>query len=128
MDSGLTELGKRQARLAGRALTGYRINRCYCSDAGRVRQTVAQIKSLNPYLEPQTDIRLRELDYGAWEGMYQHEIEGAYPELFEVYIKDPAKFKSPNGESFRDLQQRFGSFLNELKPSDDENILLVSRP
>ncbi|HEY9594384.1 MAG TPA: histidine phosphatase family protein [Spirochaetia bacterium] len=126
-NSPLTDLGRRQARLAGQALAPYRIAHSFCSDTGRVAETVAAMREANPSLpEPRRDTRLRELHYGAWEGMLQTEIEAAYPDLYRTYVTSPATFRAPGGESFGDLQERFVGFFRETVPIDDGNVLVVT--
>jgi probable phosphoglycerate mutase len=126
-DSPLTERGRLQADLAGRALSAYEINQFYCSDAGRAWETVERLLKVNPRLPlPHRDARLRELNYGNWEGLLRKEIEDTYPELFKIYMHHPASFRAPNGEAFRDLQDRLLSFLSEMPRADNENCLIVT--
>ncbi len=126
-DSPLTVKGTLQADLTGKALSSYHIDRFYCSDAGRAVQTAGRILKINPdFPLPKADPRLRELNYGNWEGMLHDEIKHDNPELYSLYRNDPASFRAPNGESFENLQNRFISFLAELTLDENGTCLVVS--
>ena len=111
-DSPLTARGRLQADLTGKALLGCSISHFYCSDAGRALETAERIRKVNPSLPvARQDARLRELNYGNWEGMFLKEIEAAYPELYKAHKNEPASFQAPGGETFGDLKDRFLAFL-----------------
>lgn len=127
LNSPLTKKGLFQADRAGMALSSESIQRFYCSDTGRAVQTAERISKANPRLPlPQLDARLRELDYGDWEGMLNDEIMQSYPELYWAYRNEPESFRAPNGESFADMQARFSGFFAGMPFGDDETCLIVS--
>ena len=131
-DSPLTARGVRQAELAGKALAGqafagWRINAFFCSDSGRAVQTAERIAAANPgFPRPRLDPRLRELNYGDWEGLLHDEIVKDYPEPYRLYRSDPASFRAPHGESFADLRNRFLGFVADLPRDDGATCLIVS--
>jgi phosphoserine phosphatase len=126
-DSPLTERGRRQADLTGKALCAYHVSHFFCSDAGRALETVERILKESAGLPmPRRDPRLREINYGRWEGLVRKEIEDGYPELYRAYKRNPESFKAPDGESFQDLQDRFLSFLAEVPQIDNEDCLVVA--
>jgi broad specificity phosphatase PhoE len=62
----------------------------------------------------ETDVRLREMDYGAWEGMTYAQIaerDGAFRREWE---RDPDRLACPGGESGADVARRVQSFLEDL--------------
>jgi len=127
LNSPLTAKGLFQADRAGIALSNENIHRFYCSDTGRAVQSAERMLKANPSLPlPQPDARLRELDYGDWEGMLNDEIMRAYPELYWAYRNDPESFRAPNGESFADMQARFSGFFTSTSFGDEETCLIVS--
>jgi phosphoserine phosphatase len=126
-DSPLTARGRLQADLTGKALLGCSISHFYCSDAGRALETAERIRKVNPSLPvARQDARLRELNYGNWEGMFLKEIEAAYPELYKAHKNEPAFFQAPGGETFGDLKDRFLSFLVGVSRIDNANCLVVT--
>jgi phosphoserine phosphatase len=126
-DSPLTAKGTHQAERAGRAVAGLVIDSFHCSDSGRTVQTAAIIQELNHRFPPVVqDARLRELHFGDWEGLRHEEIVERFPELYAVYRDDPASFRAPNGESFREQQDRLLHFLAGLPLESDRTILVVS--
>src|SRR5438128_11329663 len=73
-DSPLTERGIAQSRELARALADEPIAAVYGSDLGRALNTAREVAELHT-LCVQTDIRLREIDTGAWTGKSRQEIE-----------------------------------------------------
>jgi alpha-ribazole phosphatase/probable phosphoglycerate mutase len=70
---------------------------------------------------------LREMYFGAWEGLSMSEIQEKYPGELERRKDDPRNYSAPgNGESVKTLSERIipclQGILNDLKESD---ILLV---
>jgi broad specificity phosphatase PhoE len=62
----------------------------------------------------EVDERLRELDYGQWEGLTYEEIETRDPALRAHWDHDPGSTHSPGGESGEDVAARALSFLVDL--------------
>jgi broad specificity phosphatase PhoE len=62
----------------------------------------------------EVDERLRELDYGRWEGLTAAEIEARDPELRARWEADPAATAAPGGETCNEVAARIEAFLGEL--------------
>ena len=60
------------------------------------------------------DIRLRERNYGDWQGQTWDEVYASDPEHFHELIEKPETYRPPNGESTYELQQRMASWLEQL--------------
>ena len=58
--------------------------------------------------------RLRELNFGDWEAMLFSDIEARWPGLIDEMYLRPHLVKVPNGESFKDLQDRAWAGLEEF--------------
>ena len=58
--------------------------------------------------------RLRELDYGAWEGMQRNEILTQYPQEYKKWSQNPYQTATPQGESGRQLLKRIIPELNSI--------------
>jgi len=115
IDLGLSDTGRAQAAALGRRLGGVAVERIVASPLRRARETAEIIRSGLPD-QPAVEIdpRLREMDYGEWEGLtYQqiHERDGAARTRWEA---DPAANACPGGESGDDVARRATAFLVDL--------------
>ncbi|MEK3733845.1 MULTISPECIES: histidine phosphatase family protein [Paenibacillus] len=105
----------------------------YCSDLSRCRQTLGYVLSAtgadqDPALIPAKlgetvpgvcyDVRLRELDFGQWEGKTYDDLKEN--PAYRSWIDDPSSVTPPGGESWEAFQQRIGQFLNNLYLELDE--------
>jgi broad specificity phosphatase PhoE len=107
----LSERGRRDARALGARLEAVSIDRVISSPLGRAKET-AQIVAAGRPME--TDVRLTELDYGAWEGLTIEEIERRFPGERETYEADPATHHVGGGESGAQVAARLSSFIGDL--------------
>jgi broad specificity phosphatase PhoE len=111
VDPPLMPAGREEAEaLAGR-LTGVRIDRIISSPMLRALETAQTIAAGRPI---EVDERLRECDYGRWEGLTSEEVDAHDPELRTRWEHDPAVTHSPGGESGDDVAARVLSFLVDL--------------
>lgn len=72
----------------------------------------------------QTDPMLRELDFGAWEGLTEGEIEDRFPGASARYAADRWGYAPPQGESFAACVQRARAWLSAQGPN--ANVLAVT--
>lgn len=107
-------------------LTG-EFHRVYCSDLRRCRETLA---ALMPQLEPQAvyDARLREMDFGAWEGCTYEQLKDNL--LYRSWIDNPEAATPPGGEAWVQFAARIDHFWAELQQEAEApaitRILLVT--
>jgi alpha-ribazole phosphatase len=80
----------------------------------RAVQTAQPLAQLHG-LEIALDDRLRELDFGDFEGRRYEEIEQDEPELFRAWMTSPTTVRFPNGESYADLRARATAALDEIR-------------
>jgi broad specificity phosphatase PhoE len=111
LDMSLTPDGRREAEALARRLTGIRVDRIVASPMARALETAQTIATGRPV---DVDERLRELDYGRWEGLTAAEIEARDPELRARWEHDPAATHSPGGECGDDVAARALSFLVDM--------------
>ncbi|MCG8698688.1 MAG: alpha-ribazole phosphatase [Bacteroidales bacterium] len=93
----------------------------FCSPLQRCRKLA---DALFPKVDKRIDERLKELNFGKWEGMTWSEIEQTEEanNWFEDYINRPC----PEGESFIDLIVRVQLFLDELAKKSLDNVLIIT--
>jgi len=111
LDVVLAPEGRAQAEALARRLTGVRIDRIISSPMLRALETAQIVATGRPV---EVDERLRELDYGRWEGLVSAEIDDRDPELRARWEHDPASTHAPGGESGEDVAVRVLSFLVDL--------------
>jgi broad specificity phosphatase PhoE len=82
------------------------------SDLRRARES-AEILAAHWRVELVVDSRLRELDFGEWEGRAWCELEREDTVRFDRWMRDWTKEPVPGGESFADLVTRVSRWLEE---------------
>lgn len=111
IDISINEAGRRQAEALARRLAPVRFDRVLTSPLFRARETAEIIA---PDARIEADPRLREMDYGAWEGLTYEQLEardGAFRREWELA---PDRLSCPGGESGNDVAERVRAFLVDL--------------
>ena len=132
-DFPLNETGIRQAEAARDALKelGISFDRVYSSPLSRAVRTAEIVTGADGDEASGTpeiilDDRLKEMDYGPYEGADLKNLPEALKEFFSDFNRNPA----PEGvEQLPDLVKRLGGFLEAIKPDimemkPGENVLL----
>jgi broad specificity phosphatase PhoE len=113
-DVPLSERGRAQAAAIAAALSSVPFSHAYASDLQRATETARTILA-GRELSLATDARLREFDFGAWEGMTWPEIIARWPE-FDRRLPTQARLYQPvEGERFDHVVARVRAFLDELR-------------
>jgi broad specificity phosphatase PhoE/hypoxanthine phosphoribosyltransferase len=113
-DSLLTERGISQAADVGKFLTSqYNIDRIYASPMKRAGVTAKEIQGKTGGILF-IDKRLREIDYGEWEGLTRQEVFQKWPELYNAWKENPVDNIPPGSENPNDVVARLSSFWDEL--------------
>lgn len=107
-DTGLAEVERTAARLAGRAIAGIATSRLL-----RARQTADAIARTSG-VEPTIDPGLLDLDMGRWQGLTPDEAAARDPGAFETYREDPRSASTPGGERLAVVEQRIRSAVEGL--------------
>jgi probable phosphoglycerate mutase len=81
----------------------------------RARETMEILRGqlALPPRDYRTDDRLREIDYGHWEGRLWRELPQVDPEGYAGRLADPWNWQPLGGESYRMLSQRVALWLAE---------------
>lgn len=129
-DFPLNETGEEQARQAGKMLRerGIGFSRVISSPLSRAVRTAEIVLDAagDGGLEIEQDDRLKEMDYGRFEGTDLRNL----PEELKTFFSDFAHNPAPEGmEQLPDLVKRLGGFLEAIKPAlmeltPGENVLL----
>lgn len=126
IDELLNETGQTQAASLIPRLKEMNFDAIYASDLTRVKQTAHF--ALNGESDSIAyDARLREMDFGKWEGLKWEEIREQYPEEFAIWTQD--REQNPHGgERVSDIAQRVSAFMDELREQyqDEEQILIFA--
>ncbi|MGC9140550.1 histidine phosphatase family protein [Athalassotoga sp.] len=121
IDVPLNEEGIEQSQKIAELLKGH-VSRIVSSDLLRAYQTARIIGDILE-VEIETDKRLREMNYGSWEGNFLDELMKT-PEG-RVWIENPSKWRIENSESVLDVQNRIIQAIKEYVQRYD-NLLFVS--
>ncbi|MGZ6328995.1 MAG: histidine phosphatase family protein [Candidatus Limnocylindrales bacterium] len=108
LDVPLSDEGRAQAAALGRRLAGVTFERVVASP---LRRAVETARLIVPVREPETDARLLEMDYGAWEGLTYEQVTARDGPARLLWEADPASLACPGGESGNDVAARVRSFL-----------------
>lgn len=127
--SDLNENGVRLAKVTAEGLKDVPFDLCITSPLIRARHTAEIIMEgrNKPIIE---EGRLKELNFGIWEGRCVAPDRMEVPiEQFRLFRMDPFRYQPPEGgESFRELIARTGSFFDDLIriPEYQDKTILIS--
>ncbi|WFU38917.1 histidine phosphatase family protein [Bradyrhizobium sp. CB82] len=87
------------------------------SPLGRARMTMelARGKLGLPIADYSLDDRLREIGYGAWEGLTLPESEAADPDVYARRLVDKWTVAPSDGETYADVQARMREWYDQLR-------------
>ncbi len=94
LQSVLTDKGKQQAKLAGKALANLEIHVAYASPLVRAQHT-AQIILAENFQAPtlNTTDGLLEIDLSEWESMLSQDVKEQFPDKYHLWQNEPEKFQ-----------------------------------
>lgn len=125
-DVPLSPGGQRQVVALVQALRAETIHACYTSDLCRARETARSLthpRGLPLRQEP----RLREMAFGAWEGLRPADVQQHDPHLLAAWYQDPLHVAPPGGETLRQVAHRVQAVLADIVMAhEDHTVLLVS--
>jgi len=124
-DAELTEVGLKQAHLAGEQLSKVKFDEIYSSDLKRAVQTAQIISSYQQELQVGIDKQIREIHMGVFHTSTEDQIRKDYPEFYNEFLKKESDFRYPNGESGEEVLKRTLIFLETIKTKNLDNICIV---
>jgi 2,3-bisphosphoglycerate-dependent phosphoglycerate mutase len=126
LDSGLSELGLRQAQAIAASFARKRLDRIYSSDLPRALRTaeaIAQAKEIAVV----PDARLRERHHGVFQGLTLAQAAERWPADFRLYRSRDIDHAIPDGESLHDRHARAIACLEEIgRASPGQRIAIVT--
>jgi len=128
VDVPLTEWGQQQARLTGQCLSQkYNFDFIFASPYQRSMQTARGIaESLSGPVTIRQEERIREIEFGALDGLTPEGVKEAYPAEYERRQREGKYwYRPPGGESRPDVALRVHSFLGTLTRECRKKSVLV---
>ena len=113
IDAELSPRGRADARKLARRLASVEIHRVVTSSLKRARET-AEILARSHGVAVEPEPRLKELDYGDWEGHPLEDINALFPGEYEKYDRDPAHHEVGGGESGTEVAARLWPVIDGL--------------
>ena len=125
-DVPLDDVGRQQARESAARLATLGPSRILSSDLMRAADTAAVLGELSG-VPVETDERLRELEFGAREGLTWDEAWEQMPEGMQAWI-DGDESKIPGSETHHQAGERFAGALRDHAEvlGDDETLVIVA--
>ena len=115
-DVPLSDAGREQARRVADRLRGETITTAYSSDLQRARETASIVlgeRGVSLQIAP----ALREMAFGAWEGLTSSQVAERYPTEWAAWIRDPIAARAPGGgEGLSELSARVTDFYRSVAP------------
>lgn len=128
-DIELSEAGRELAIISGKNLQDTKIDRIFSSPLKRAYETASLIKG-SRNMEIETDDRIRELNFGSFEGQRYDDLSRDKSTTFEHFFTNPELFVADSkGESLVDLIKRAGAFMKDkIEPLENtcERVMIVA--
>ena len=106
------------------ALSAFHPHRVYCSDLLRARQTA---KIIAPDSAAVLLPSLREMDFGAFEGLNADEVQLRYPDVWHAYMDDYMRFTFPGGDNVANYLTKSSEWINGIiREAKGSCVLIVS--
>jgi alpha-ribazole phosphatase len=122
---GLIEAGRRQVQALAARLAQEAFAAIYSSDLERARQT-ADVLNAGCTCPVHPEPALRELAFGAWEGLTYLEIQQQDPRALSAWEAGWEKSGPPGGESLADLERRVKVFLEKISQEKDSQAFVLA--
>ena len=115
MDVPLSALGADQSKsVAGLIARQWKPNLIYHSGLARTESVASQLAGMHHSATVLEDQRLRERNYGDWQGRSWDEVYAADPEHFHDLIERPDTYRPTSGETTSEMQTRMVSWFHSL--------------
>lgn len=124
IDPDLNAAGEHQARMLERDLRCAGLNAVYSSDLRRAWKTAHAIAS-GARVAHSVSRNLREIAFGAWEGLRWSEIEEHYPREAMLWTAQYPNRAAPGGEDFHSFSERVLSQMHRIQGESPGLVCIV---
>lgn len=124
LDFPLTDKGREQAKKTAEYLDKYKFDIAYTSDLLRAKET-ARIIAKRQNIDLIEDTGLREINGGDFEGQLFEDLAVKFPVEFSIWLNDLANCQCPNGESIKELFERFNAKIKEIAENNKDKTILI---
>lgn len=121
-DVALSDKGKESITALKRSLGSKHIDFYLTSDLIRAQQTMSLLTSESF----QADVRIKEINFGDWEGLSWDAVHQSDPQALNTWSEDWVNNRPPNGESFTELAERCGLWLKEQATKTHNSCLVTA--
>ena len=122
----LSQAGVKQVEEVSKIIDNNKIDQVYASPLIRAKRTAQILTDFQKDII--TDDRLKEMDFGSWEGQHAEELKVKCPDAFDDLGTINSKYTkyAKNGETFEQVADRVEEFVAEIQPySNDKTIMVV---
>jgi alpha-ribazole phosphatase len=113
LDPGLSPRGREQMRRTWHLLENQLVAAIYSSPSRRAVESTHLRTRGRPRVA--TDERLREINFGTFEGLAYREIAVRYPKTYEQWMTRPTSVAFPGGETFAAMSARVRSAFEQIR-------------
>ncbi len=126
IDVGLNQHGEQQARNVGRTLPQNQAYDLAVSPLRRAWQTAEILRELITVKNYWIEEQLREFDQGYWNGLPGERVkESLDSQLYRDWQADPIELSPPNGETFKQVEQRVSRALELILEKTEHPLIIV---
>jgi alpha-ribazole phosphatase len=124
LDVGLSVLGRAQMERTAECLKAEHFDAIYASPRVRTMESARVLTGFHK-CGLQEDERLREIDFGDFEGLTYDEIAARFPALYREWMESPTEVQFPNGESFAAMRTRVLASFESLSERHEGRTVAV---
>lgn len=127
VDQELSSKGRAQVKKLTERFRNVAVDHVFSSPSTRAVDTV-RVMAKEKYLTLHIEENLREMDFGAWEGIREEDIIGACGgrQYYPDFLNEPKRWKAP-GEQFLEAQSRIVNCVERiLKEYPQGNLVIAS--
>lgn len=127
IDIPLDERGLREAKITANAIAArWTPSAIYSSTVPRAMVT-AQIIAEPLGLPVTPEPGLIDINYGEWKGLSAEKARPRWPELVDIWLHTPGKFRAPGGDSMQGIRRRAVRAVQQIAVRHDgETVVLVT--